>query len=76
MRGESPEGIADSFPALQLEQIFGALAYYMANRDMIDQYLAEGRREFDALREQSRQNHPGLYLKIAEARRMTKTPSA
>jgi uncharacterized protein (DUF433 family) len=32
LRGESPEGIADSFPALELEQIFGALAFYMANR--------------------------------------------
>jgi len=24
LRGESPEGIADSFPALSLEQVFGA----------------------------------------------------
>lgn len=32
LRGESPEGIVDSFPVLQLEQIFGALAFYMANR--------------------------------------------
>ena len=48
LRGESPEGIADSFPALQREEIFGALAFYMANRDIVNQYLADGRREFDA----------------------------
>jgi len=76
LRGESPEGIADSFPALQLEDIFGALAFYMANRDSVDQYLEDGRREFETLRHRSRENHPALYAKIAEARRMTKTPSA
>jgi uncharacterized protein (DUF433 family) len=76
LRGESPEGIADSFPVLQLEEIFGALAFYMANRDIVNQYLADGRREFDKLREQSRQRQPALYAKLTEARRMTKTPSA
>jgi uncharacterized protein (DUF433 family) len=40
LRGESPEGIADSFPALELEQIFGALAFYMAHREIVDRYLS------------------------------------
>ena len=69
LRGESPEGIADSFPVLQLEDIFGELALYMANRNSVDQYLADGRREFETLRQQSRQTHPALYAKLAEARR-------
>jgi uncharacterized protein (DUF433 family) len=43
LRGESPEGIAESFPALELEQIFGALAFYMANRATVDRHLSEGR---------------------------------
>jgi len=76
LRGESPEGIADSFPVLQLEDIFGGLAFYMANRESLDRYLAEGRREFEALRQRSRESHPALYAKLAEARRMIKTPSA
>ena len=75
LRGESPEGIADSFPALDLEQIFGALAFYMANRKMVDEYLRRGQREFDSLRDQARRENPGLYAKLAEARR-TRTPSA
>src|SRR6185295_18192654 len=29
-RGESPESIVDSFPDLTLEQVFGAIAYYLA----------------------------------------------
>jgi uncharacterized protein (DUF433 family) len=75
-RGESPEGIADSFPALQLEDIFGALAFYMANRESVDEYLAEGRREFEGLRQRSRCGGPALYAKLAEARRMAETASA
>ena len=75
LRGESPEGIAESFPALDLEQIFGALTFYMANRESVDQYLREGKREFEALRQQSRRNNPALYAKLAESRRGTHTPS-
>jgi len=76
LRGESPEGIADSFPALDLEQVFGALAFYMANRETVDLYLSEGRREFESLRQQARRENPDLYAKLAEARNSTPAPSA
>jgi len=69
LRGESPEGIAESFPVLGLEQIFGALAFYMANREAVDRYLSEGEREFEAMRQQARRDHPALYARLAEARR-------
>jgi uncharacterized protein (DUF433 family) len=69
LRGESPEGIAESFPALTLEQIFGALAYYTANREIIDAYLEAGRKEFEAPRQESRRKHPALHAKLAEARK-------
>ena len=74
LRGESPEGIAESFPALSLEQIFGALAYYAANRRSVDLYLSAGRNDFEALREQWRRNHPALYQRLAEARHETQVP--
>jgi uncharacterized protein (DUF433 family) len=76
LRGESPEGIAESFPALELEQIFGALTFYMANRDLVDRYLNDGRREFEMLRQEARRSNPMLYAKLAEARRKSQTPSA
>jgi uncharacterized protein (DUF433 family) len=65
LRGESPEGVAESFPALTMENIFGALSFYLANRDLVDQYLREGKQEFDLLREQARQKDPFLYAKLA-----------
>jgi uncharacterized protein (DUF433 family) len=76
LKGESPEGIAESFPALGLEQIFGALAFYMANREVVDRYLSEGEREFELMRQQARRDHPALYAKLDEARRRTQIPIA
>ncbi|MCX6594328.1 MAG: DUF433 domain-containing protein [Acidobacteria bacterium] len=75
LRGESPEGIAESFPALRLDQVFGALAYYIANQELIDDYLTRERQEFEALRQKSRQNHAALYAKLAAARSILSTPS-
>jgi uncharacterized protein (DUF433 family) len=68
LRGESPEGIADSFPALAMENIFGALSFYLANRDLVDEYLREGDQEFNALREEARRQSPAFYAKLAAAR--------
>ncbi|MSV34505.1 MAG: DUF433 domain-containing protein [Bryobacterales bacterium] len=68
LRGESPEGIAESFPVLTLEQVFGALTYYLANRSAVDRYLDEGKREFEHLRAQARQSNPRLYAKLTAAR--------
>jgi uncharacterized protein (DUF433 family) len=49
-RGESPETICQNFELLRLEEVYGAIAYYLANQADIDTYLirqnekwAEGR---------------------------------
>ncbi|HZO51824.1 MAG TPA: DUF433 domain-containing protein [Bryobacteraceae bacterium] len=76
LRGESSEGIAESFPALSMEQVFGALTYYAANREEVDRYLSAGRVEFEALRQEWRRNHPALYQKLVEARHRTQVPGA
>jgi uncharacterized protein (DUF433 family) len=76
LRGESPEGIAESFPALTLEQVLGALAFYLANREEIDQYLRQGSEDFERLRQQARQNSPGLYARLTDARQRADRPGA
>jgi uncharacterized protein (DUF433 family) len=38
-RGESPETICQNFELLRLEEVYGAIAYYLANRADIDGYL-------------------------------------
>jgi uncharacterized protein (DUF433 family) len=64
LRGESAEGIVESFPALTLEQAFGSLAFYLSNRERIDQYLRRGSEEFEQLRQHARRNNPGLYARL------------
>ncbi len=76
LRGESPEGIAESFPAVTLEQILGSLAFYLANRDNIDDYLRQGKDDFERLRQQARQNNPSLYARLDGARQKTNHPGA
>jgi uncharacterized protein (DUF433 family) len=68
LRGDSPETITDNFPALTLEQVYGALAFYLAHQEEIDQYLRQGEAEYEQLRrkhlEQLRTTRPQLYQKL------------
>jgi len=55
-RGESPETICQNFEVLRLEEVYGAIAYYLANQSAIDAYLvrqrekwAEGKRNSEPL---------------------------
>jgi len=55
-RGESAETICQNFELLRLEEVYGAMAYYLANHADIDAYLlrqsqrwAEGRRTAEPL---------------------------
>jgi uncharacterized protein (DUF433 family) len=38
-RGESPETICQNFELLHLEEVYGGIAYYLANQAGIDAYL-------------------------------------
>lgn len=69
LRGESPDGIVESFPRLTLEQAYGAIAYYLAHQEAINSYLEQGRAEFARMREEPRRKHPALYAKLEAARR-------
>jgi uncharacterized protein (DUF433 family) len=55
-RGESAETICQNFELLRLEEVYGAIAYYLANQADIDAYLirqiemwADGRRNAEPL---------------------------
>jgi len=71
--GQSAESIAQSFPVLTLEQVYGAIAFYLANRSEIDTYLVRVRDGFEALRQAARDADPMFYQKLADARRQRQT---
>ena len=38
-QGHSAETIAQQYPAVTLEEVYGAITYYLANRAEVDRYL-------------------------------------
>lgn len=73
--GMSAESMVESYPALTLEQVHGALAFYLANQDEVDRYLAEGQRIAAAEHAESRQANAEFIAKIRRARHESQIPS-
>ena len=67
--GQTAESIAQSFPVLTLEQVYGAIAFYLAHRSDIDVYLANAKADFEVMRQGARDADPMFYQKLADARR-------
>lgn len=72
--GMSAESMVESYPALTLEQAHGALAFYLANQNEVDAYLAEGQRAAESQHRQSRQTNAELIAKLQRARHATQIP--
>jgi len=62
-----PEAIAADFPALSLEQIHGAIAFYLHNRAEIDQYLAKQDVRWQQLQQESATTHGSLLQRIRQS---------
>jgi uncharacterized protein (DUF433 family) len=39
--GETPEGIVDSYPTLTTSDVYAVIAYYLAHREEIDNYVRQ-----------------------------------
>jgi uncharacterized protein (DUF433 family) len=72
--GMSAESMVESYAALTLEQVHGALAFYLANQKAIDAYLAEGQRAAELQNQQSRQTNAELIAKLQRARHASQIP--
>ena len=72
--GVSAESMVESYPALTLEQVHGALAFYLANQKEVDAYLAEGQRTAESQHQQSRRTNAELIAKLQRARDASQIP--
>ena len=71
--GQSPEAIREGFPTLSLEQVYGAITFYLGHKDEVDNDIAARERVEDAFSE----THPApseLKEKIERARRQLQAP--
>jgi uncharacterized protein (DUF433 family) len=73
LEGHTAESIQQSFPLLTLEQVYGAITYYLAHREGIDAYLQEQAAAFETLKETLRQNNPHMAQRIAELKHQRQT---
>lgn len=69
LSGQTAESITQSFPVLTLEQVYGSVAFYLANQPEINAYLKKAEADFEAMRQSSREADPMFYQKLADARR-------
>jgi len=70
-RGVAPESIQRAFPLLTLEEIYGAITFYLAHEQEIDTYLAQAETEFAAqastLNATARTANPALFQRLEHA---------
>ena len=68
--GLSPEAIArECFPTLSLEQVYGAITFYLANRVELDAHLQTWKAKGDAWRQEQQTSEPDFSQKMVQARR-------
>ena len=67
-QGLPPERIAQSFPLLDLEKVYGAITFYLAYRSDIDVYLLSAEQAFDTMPQPLQGDAPALYQKLLAAK--------
>ena len=65
--GRLPEAIVADFPSLTLEQVHGAIAFYLRHRAAIDRYLSDQDARWQRLQQESAARHGPLLKRVREA---------
>ena len=75
-RGAAPESMHRAFPLVTLEEIYGAITFYLAHEQKIDAYLARSETAFkaqaQALNAAARAANPALFQRLDHARHARK----
>jgi len=66
--GDSAETIQQNFPSLTLEQVYGAVAFYLAHHAEIDANIREGEEELDRTVQPVSRRKPEAYARLQRAR--------
>jgi uncharacterized protein (DUF433 family) len=67
--GAAPETIRQNFPTLSLEQIHGAIAFYLGHQCEAETYLSELEKKWDELERAATPANSELQQRIEEARK-------
>jgi len=61
---EAPETTRQSFPSLTLEQVYGAIAFYLGHQADVDANIREGEEELERSVPPLSESRPDLYGRI------------
>jgi uncharacterized protein (DUF433 family) len=60
LEGHNPEYIVDQFPVLSLEQVYGAIAFFLGNRAAVEEHLRDLDARWEELRSRSETENKAL----------------
>jgi uncharacterized protein (DUF433 family) len=63
-QGHSAETIQQLYPALSLEELYGAIAYDLANRDAVDRYLERQEQLWARERDRAERNPSSVVQRL------------
>jgi uncharacterized protein (DUF433 family) len=66
--GDSPETVRQNFSSLTLEQVYGAIAFYLAHEQEVDSNIREGEEEIQRSVPPLSASRPELYARLERAR--------
>jgi uncharacterized protein (DUF433 family) len=66
--GDSPETIRQNFSSLTLEQVYGAITFYLAHEQEVDSNIREGEEEIQRAVPPLSESRPELYARLERAR--------
>jgi uncharacterized protein (DUF433 family) len=66
--GSAPETIRQNFPTLSLEQVYGAIAFYLGHQKEIENYLQRIAEKWEQIEHDARPSDPDLHRRLHEAR--------
>ena len=66
--GDSPETIRQNFSSLTLEQVYGAIAFYLAHKQKVDANISEGEEELNRSVPPLSESRPELHARLERAR--------
>lgn len=66
--GDSPETTRQNFSSLSLEQVYGAIAFYLAHEQEVDANIRAGEQDLHRSVLPLSESHPELYARLERAR--------
>ncbi len=67
--GDSPETIRHNFPSLTLEQVYGAITFYLAHKKEVGANISEGNAELLRAVPALNESRPELFSRLRGSRR-------